>query len=209
MTSISPIKVYKYLLVGIIIFYGIKLFLGRFLLFYTIYVDISQNYREYDIQYSSCFEEKDEIKKDATYHTFTKQCELAYKKRGQSIFLITMKEVIEKTHSCVEYPCTDILKLIMESWIFIFFVSIFLLITFFFLFPYINDGWKQKAYIEYQQQQQQSVVDRFLNQNQTWENPSSYTFDTQDYQNKHVTNIAPTPYSQITFRGLNNSVKDF
>jgi len=61
MTSISPIKVYKYLLVGIIIFYGIKLFLGRFLLFYTIYVDISQNYREYDIQYSSCFEEKDEI----------------------------------------------------------------------------------------------------------------------------------------------------
>ena len=213
LSDISPIKVYKILVAGIIGLYGIKLILGRFLIFYTVYIDLSQEKKFYEDRYRHCLDDH------KTYHSFTNECEFAQKKIDHWVFFSALEEVIVKrTYSCVEYPCTDVIKSIMESWISVIFVCIFLLITFFYLFPYII-FWNQNAYIEYykkgkekkekekKEKEKKKHIDYFLkkdinglNQDQD-EDEDQIVYTTIECSQKNF-NTARSP--QITYRTSNN-----
>lgn len=54
---------------------------------------------------------------DATYHVFADACIVAKRESGKWPIGIAFGETLEHTHSCIEYPCTDILKEAMQSWV--------------------------------------------------------------------------------------------
>ncbi len=157
MTQIGPMTAFKKLLVFLIIAYASKLVIGRVSILYGEYADAYTQQQRFQDQVTACLNNHD------TYHQFHKECQFAKEKASQWIYYIAVRKLIEETHSCIEFPCTDMLKVVMESWPAIVFASVFAMIAFFYVFSLINARFMEWKHRKQQHSQvTQSNVDSFL-----------------------------------------------
>lgn len=109
-SSMQLFKSVKTLVLLLIFGYFGKLVIGRVVFFHASYGDVMEVRKSYLKQIDAC-------KSDETYHIFTAICTEAKREVNKSPVVQAFSKTISHTHSCIEYPCSDILKDIMGSWV--------------------------------------------------------------------------------------------
>ena len=87
-----------------------KLVGGRLFHLSTCYTDAVLIQKKYLEQNEAC-------RTDKTYHVFSDTCTIAKRESGKRPFFVAFREMLHNTESCIEYPCSDILKEFMRSWV--------------------------------------------------------------------------------------------
>ena len=124
----TPQKAYQYVLLGMVVLYGAKLVVGRFVVLYNAYGDARSKYKEHDAQFDQCLED------DRTFHTFGAACKKAERGIYKWPFITALGTLVQETHSCVDYPCTDLVTSILSSWVATLCASMMILVLFFYVF---------------------------------------------------------------------------
>ena len=87
-----------------------KLVVGRVIDLHSRYGDAQMALHGYLKKINAC-------KNDTTYHTFPKECKEAKRESERRPIVVAFDGTLRSTHSCIEYPCSDILKDFMQSWV--------------------------------------------------------------------------------------------
>ncbi len=133
-------KVAKKFLILLIAAYALKLLSGRVILYWKYWGNHAEQYSSYRAQLEVC-------RPDEVYHKIPGVCERAkFAVETQSPWMSALADTLSETHSCVEYPCTDILHdILQKTWVGAISLSIFLLIFFFYAFTSIRNAVSLKS----------------------------------------------------------------
>ncbi|KKK55733.1 hypothetical protein LCGC14_3071600 [marine sediment metagenome] len=123
----SPKRAFRYLILFIIITYGGKLVLGRLVIYYDAYGDAIKEHEIYSKQDERCLNDH------KTHHAFGLECKKAEREINRWPFISALGKLGQETHSCIEYPCTEILKSALESWVAIITIAFFICIIMIYL----------------------------------------------------------------------------
>ena len=137
----TPHRAYLFLLMMLVVMYGAKLIGGRLVLLNDAYWESTAAFNKNKRQSEKCDDD------DTTYHTFTRECIYANDfVDGHPYPIVTAIGIVAReTHSCVEFPCSDIPKNMLESWSVTVFVALLLLFAFFFALRYASVRIEQTA----------------------------------------------------------------
>lgn len=97
-------------LAGMVLFYFIKLLTSRYDLYDAISKEEYQKYNEARATYDKCSE--DHVYKDNARAT----CAMAELDSGRWWRWSSARRVFAATESCIEYPCTELIRGLYESW---------------------------------------------------------------------------------------------
>lgn len=128
-------KVAKKFLILLIAAYALKLLSGRVILYWKYWGNHAEEYSSHTAQLEVC-------RSDDIYHKIPGACQRAkFAVETQSPWMSALADTLSQTHSCVEYPCTDILHdILQKTWVGAISLSIFLLIFFFYVFTSIRNA---------------------------------------------------------------------
>lgn len=106
----SPLRAYKLLLVGLIGVYAGKLVIGRVAVLGDEYTKAHTAYWEHRDQQEDC------DGRDATHHKFSDACGKARDGVKRWPVATALSGLAHETHSCIEFPCTELARDVAESW---------------------------------------------------------------------------------------------
>lgn len=151
-------KAAKTFLILLIAAYALKLLGGRVILYWQYWGDYAEQHSSYRAQLSKCIED------DETWHKFPRECERARTALDtQSPWMSSMAKTLSETHSCVEYPCTDILHdILQKTWVGVISLSILLLIFFFYAFSFVRNALTFRTEYVVRDKKKDDDVDMFL-----------------------------------------------
>ena len=124
-----------------------------YLLFGYIIVLLILRLLDMNSHYGTAIEKKnlyqkklDACKNDTTYHTFQDECKQARVESEKWPIGLAFKETLKNTYSCIQYPCSDILKEFMQSWILILTLSALLFFTILIMLIYVYNRTRIQTY---------------------------------------------------------------
>ena len=118
-----------------------KLVVGRFIVLFSNYGEALEAQNSYLKQVDACTN-------DETYHTFTGSCRKAERESNKWPFIVAFNHTLKTTHSCIEYPCSDLLKEFMQSWTAIITLAMLLFFSILFLLIYIYNRTKLRPHFD-------------------------------------------------------------
>lgn len=128
-----------------------KLVVGRAMYFNDCYRDAVQIRKTYSEQLEACED-------DTTYHKFEKACVEAKKESVKWPAGVAFTETLKHTHSCIEYPCSEILKDFMQSWITIIVLAALVFFAILIVFIWVYNRTKMQPIGYYTQAAREPIV---------------------------------------------------
>jgi hypothetical protein len=108
----GPVQALRLLLVGAIMLYSAKLGIGRAIVYYHEYGKASALHALYANRVLVCGPDGP----DSTKHAFSDGCAEAEIAVHRWPALVALGELARQTHSCIEFPCSDVARGLLDSW---------------------------------------------------------------------------------------------